>query len=167
MTKLKKRASEFEFATLTASLTRDMIVHGAADHSLRERLLRDADLSLAKAINAGHAAEKTKRHAKELAKHQQSVEVHEVRHQQERSSNKHPAKGSQLCDNVIKQCKFCRGSHPRSRCPAYGKRCRKCNQKTILRPAVPAKELIMSRNGALPLQPPPVLKMKTIFSLTL
>ena len=61
---------------------------GAADHSLRERLLRDADLTLAKAINASDEAEETKRHAKELAKHQQSEEVHEVRHQRESNSNR-------------------------------------------------------------------------------
>ena len=45
-----------------------MIVCGVADSGLRERLLRDADLTLEKAIAAGHAAEETKLHAKELKK---------------------------------------------------------------------------------------------------
>ena len=66
VTDLKIRASECEFGTLTDSLTKDMIVCGVADHALRERLLRDADLTLAKAIDAGIAAEETKRHTKEL-----------------------------------------------------------------------------------------------------
>ena len=66
VTELKKRSSECEFGDLTPSLTKDMIVCGITDNPLRERLLRDADLTLEKAIAAGHAAEETKRHAKEL-----------------------------------------------------------------------------------------------------
>ena len=62
-----------------------MIVCGTADPSLRERLLRNADLTLAKAIEAGHASEETKRHAKELEKHQVS-EINRVRHDKEKSS---------------------------------------------------------------------------------
>ena len=50
ITELKQRGSEFEFGTLTDLLTMDMIVCGGADPSLRERLLRDADLTLSKAI---------------------------------------------------------------------------------------------------------------------
>ena len=122
VTDLKKRASECEFGTLTDSLTKDMIVCGVADHALRERLLRDADLTLAKAIDAGIAAEETKRHTKELEKHQS--EVHQVRHQKEKrikESNKTP--------DMIKKCKFCNGSHLRGVCPAYGKRCRNCNRR--------------------------------------
>lgn len=53
--KLKKPASKCEFATFTESYD----LCEAADHSLHEHLLRDADLTLAKAINASHAAEKT------------------------------------------------------------------------------------------------------------
>ena len=36
-----------------------MIVCGVADNTLRERLLRDGDLTLEKAIAVGHAAEVT------------------------------------------------------------------------------------------------------------
>jgi hypothetical protein len=61
---LKKLASECEFGTLADSLIKDMIACGVADQSLRERLLRDADLTLTNAIDAGIAAEETKRHAK-------------------------------------------------------------------------------------------------------
>ena len=55
-----------------------MIVCGVADNTLRERLLRDGDLTLEKAIAAGHAAEETKRHAQELKEHQESADVHKV-----------------------------------------------------------------------------------------
>ncbi|CAB4040204.1 Hypothetical predicted protein [Paramuricea clavata] len=100
-----------------------MIVCGVADQSPRERLLRDADLTLAKAIDAGIAAEETKRHAKELEKHQQSSDIHQVYHSKERKLKK----SNRAPDDVIKKCKFCNGSHQRGNCPAYGKRCRTCN----------------------------------------
>ncbi|CAB4026344.1 Hypothetical predicted protein, partial [Paramuricea clavata] len=122
---LKKRASECEFETLADSLIKDMIVCGVADQSLRERLLRDADLTLAKAIDAGIAAEETKRHAKELEKHQQSSDIHQVYHSKERKLKE----SSRAPDDVIKKYKFCNGSHQRGNCPAYGKRCRTCNRK--------------------------------------
>jgi hypothetical protein len=81
---LKKRVSECEFGTLADSLITDIIVCGVADQSLRERLLRDADLTLTKAIDAGIAAEETKRHAKEFEKHEQSSDIHQVYHSKER-----------------------------------------------------------------------------------
>ena len=30
---------------------------------------------------------------------------------------------------IIKKCKFCNGSYPRKKCPAYGKSCLNCNRK--------------------------------------
>ena len=140
-----------------------MIVCEAANHSLRERLLRDADRTLAKAKNAGHAAVEIKRHAKELAKHQQSVEVHEVHHQQESNSNKHLATGSLLSENVIQKCKSCSGSRPRGRCPAYGKRCRECNRRNHFVAFYSSNGINHVTYGALPLQYPAMQKIKTIF----
>ena len=129
MTELKRRAAECELGTLTDSFTKDMIVCGTADPTLRERLLRNADLTLAKAIEAGHASEETKRHAKELEKHQVS-EVNRVRHDKEKSSKtKESHNRSHHSDDMIKKCKFCSGSHQRGNCPAYGKRCKTCNRK--------------------------------------
>jgi hypothetical protein len=126
VTDLKKRASECEFGTLIDSLTKDMIVCGVADHALRERLLCDADLTLAKATEAGIAAEETKRHTKELEKHQS--DVHQVRHQKE-NRIKESKKTPQPSDDMRKKCKFCNGSHLRGVCPAYGKGCRNCNRR--------------------------------------
>ena len=45
-----------------------MIVCGTNDNSLRERLLRESELTLPKAISAGHAAEETRKHAREILK---------------------------------------------------------------------------------------------------
>ena len=129
MTEIKRRAAECELGTLTDSLTKDMIVCGTTDPLLRERLLRNADLTLTKAIEAGHASEETKRHAKKLEK-QQVSEINRVRHDKEKSSkSKDSRNSSNHSDDMIKKCKFCSGSHQRGNCPAYGKRCRTCNRK--------------------------------------
>ena len=56
VTELKKLSSECEFETLHDSLIKDMIVCGTNDNSLRKRLLRECELTLPKAISAGHAA---------------------------------------------------------------------------------------------------------------
>ena len=66
VTELKKLSSECEFETLHDSLIKDMIVCGTNDNSLRERLLLESQLTLPKAISAGHAAEETRKHAREI-----------------------------------------------------------------------------------------------------
>ena len=60
---LKKLSSECEFGNLHDSIIKDTIVSGARDNSLRERLLRECDFTLSKAISVGHAAEETRKHA--------------------------------------------------------------------------------------------------------
>ena len=105
-----------------------MIVCGTAYLPLRERLLCNANLTLARAIEAGHASEETKRHARELEK-QQVSEINRVRSDQEKTSKTKDSLTVLITDDMIKKCKFCSGSHQRGNCPAYAKRCRNCNRK--------------------------------------
>ena len=49
-------------------MIKDIIVCGTSDNRLRERLLPEHDLTLVKAVEIGHAAEETSKHAKELEK---------------------------------------------------------------------------------------------------
>ena len=64
VTKLKKLSKKCEFSDLQNSLIRDMIVIGITDNHLRQRLLREPDLT--SALKLGHAYEETKKHAFEL-----------------------------------------------------------------------------------------------------
>ena len=69
VTELKKLSSECEFKTLHDSLIiKDMIVCGTNDNSLRERLLRESELTLSKPIYVGHAAEESRNHVLEILK---------------------------------------------------------------------------------------------------
>ena len=65
MTELKELSSECEFDNLQVSLIKDMIVCGTRNNSLRERLLWECNLTLSKAISAGYAAEKTRKHTRD------------------------------------------------------------------------------------------------------
>ena len=128
-----------------------MIVCGVADSTLCERLLRDGDLTLEKAIGAGHAAEETKRHAQELKEHQESADVHKVNRSKDNQPRR-PDKKSKQPDNTINKCKFCGGSHQRGKCPAYGKRCHKCHRKNHFEACCPEKKVnsVAEKNNTIP-----------------
>ena len=106
-----------------------MIVCSTNDNAFRERLLRESDLTLSRGISAGHAAEETRKHAREILQLQSSADLHKInklhkpRHQVPNEKSK----------EIIKKCKFCNGSHPRGKCPAYGKLGLNCNRKNHLK----------------------------------
>ena len=85
VTELKKLSSECEFETPHDSLIKDMIVCGPNDNSLRERLPRESELSLAKVIS-GNAAEETRKHAREILKSNETIDLHNIsKHSKSRS----------------------------------------------------------------------------------
>ena len=56
VTDLRNKASTYDFGDLCDSLIKDRLICGVADEDVRERLLRDADLTLAKAIDICRAS---------------------------------------------------------------------------------------------------------------
>jgi hypothetical protein len=135
VTELKKRSAECEFEALRESLIRDIIICGINDNRLRERLLREPELSLQKTIQIGHAAEETKRHVIELQKEvdgKNSVDA--VRRRKfARDEKKNSGKESIGYDkSLIKNCKFCSYSHKRGNCIAYGKKFMKCSKFNLI-----------------------------------
>ena len=110
MTKLKKLSSKCEFDNLQESLIKDMISCGTRDNSLYERLLQECGLTLSKAISAGHAAVKTRKHTCKIIKYQPTVNIDKIF---ERKLNK-PCHNNpnQTRLDFIKKCKFCDSSHP-------------------------------------------------------
>ena len=109
-----------------------MIRCGVSDHGLRERMLREPDINLKKAVELGQAAEETKLHAKQLAEdmsrsvHKIKKHKHGIPKDKEEKRSKSPAK---TAVKMINNCKFCAGSHPRGKCPAYGQKCNSCHKK--------------------------------------
>jgi hypothetical protein len=126
VTELKKRSAECEFETLRESLIRDIIICGINNNRLRERRLREPELTLQKTIQIGHAAEETKRHVKELQKEVDGKNpvdtVYRKKKEIARDEKRSFGKESVGYDkSLIKNCKFCSYSHKQGNCIAYGK----------------------------------------------
>ena len=128
VTELRQLSEECEFGELKDSLIHDLIICGVNNSRLRERMLREPELDLQRAIKLGQAAEETKQHIKELSEGIESLSsVHYV------TKNTKPIKPqasikSQPGSNkstMFNSCKFCGRSHKRGECPAYGRKCHK------------------------------------------
>ena len=85
-------------------MIRDKIVFGVRDNAVQERLLREADLSLERAVDICRTAE-----------------ISKMQYQATRTEKK-SWKGQSK-----QPCKYCSQVHPPRKCPAYGKKCKKCN----------------------------------------
>ncbi|CAB4033003.1 retrotransposon-like family member retr-1 [Paramuricea clavata] len=110
-----------------------MIICGISDNALRERMLREPNINLQKAVELGQASEQTKLHAQQLTEDMEK-KIHKVhrqkREKERRDKNRDRFKShSPERDNLIKNCKFCAGRHQRGKCPAYGQKCNKCQRR--------------------------------------
>ena len=128
-------------------MIRDKIVFSVNDEHVKERLLRESDLSLARALDVCRAAETTRAQLKVMASEGKPEAKVSVVKQRSRSSTF--SKGSHAGGRGIKgtnnytkgrykcthkpwatqgsiQCKFCGRLHPPKSCPAYGKQCNRC-----------------------------------------
>ena len=98
---------------------------GINDPKLRERLLRETDLTLEKAVKLCRITEQSKEQSKIfISPTTPTGNIDAVK------------KGEPPVDTVksknedsrrIMKCKFCATSHDRGDCPAYGATCHKCN----------------------------------------
>ena len=119
MTQLKKLSSDCAFGELKNSLIKDIVVIGVTDDSLRERMLREPNLTLERAIALGQSAEQTKIHAKEL---KQEAEIYGVKFRKKENRYSQATK-------KIKQCKYWGRTHIRRACPAFHQTCNECHKK--------------------------------------
>lgn len=105
---------------------------GVSDESVRRRLLREKDLTLASAIDICRAAEMTDMRIKAITQDRSLETLHatdghrsQVPPRQEHSE-KNRFRNVTTSENT--PCKFCGNTHRRGRdfCPAFGKNCRHC-----------------------------------------
>ncbi|XP_067135526.1 uncharacterized protein, partial [Centruroides vittatus] len=142
VTELHTKAQECDFGTLTESLIRDRIVLGTQDDSIRQKMLQDLTLTLAKAIDMARASE--------LSKHQLSkirateIIVSKMKTQFPRQKDK-PKKSNTYMTNKNsaknKKCHKCLTIHKYGNCPAFGKFCFKCKKKNHFSSACKAKKI--------------------------
>ena len=134
VTEVKKLSSEWEFDKLQDSLIKDMIVCGIKDNSLRERFPRECDFTLSKAISACHAAEETRKYAREILRSQPTADI-DKNFKKKLNKSSHNIRNQNTRD--LKKFKFCNSSHPRGKYSAYGKVCHVCNKKSHFKVCCP------------------------------
>lgn len=119
VTELRLLAKTCNFETLRDLLIRDRIVCGGNNTSMRERLLREINLTLDTCLQLCRAAELSKENVKTITG-PMAEEVHAVQGAQ------YQRKG----DNTV-DCKFCGKTHEKSKqkFPAFGKKCAKCGRE--------------------------------------
>lgn len=119
VTELRLLAKTCNFGTLRDSLIRDRIVCGGNNTIMRERLLREKNLTLDTCLQLCRAAELSKENVKTIT----GPMVEEV----------HAVQGAQYQwkGNNTVECKFCGRTHERTKqkCPAFGKKCAKCGRE--------------------------------------
>lgn len=116
---LKKQARQCNFQDLFESMVRDQIVFGINNDKLREKLLREKDLTLQKTEHVCKAAEAAALQREVWAKSEESVDWV--------AGSSRP--GSSRTQAKKYRCRQCNWLHGPTSCPAYGKSCRLCNKK--------------------------------------
>ncbi|KAK7933488.1 hypothetical protein WMY93_004384 [Mugilogobius chulae] len=132
LTDLKIKAQSCNFGDLKNSMIRDQIVFGTNEKKLREKLLRETELTLESAIRIVQANELAKQHALTLqgATIDQENETVKAVTMKGKTWNKFKQK-DKFKDNDQGQynCKKCGEKHKPRQCPAFGKTCAKCKKQ--------------------------------------
>ena len=127
--------STCEYEQQIESSLRDRIVFGVEDIRVKERLLRESDLTLEKALDICHAAEASKEQMKEMASDSQCHEMNAIIRSKDMTVNRRKptrcvinAEASNASNHHSTQggnCAYCGSKHPPCKCPAYGVICSK------------------------------------------
>lgn len=128
VTDLKLKAKTCNFGMLQDSMVRDQVVFGIKDKRVRERLLRETELTLAGAVKICHASELALQHAKTFSETAQDANkdgaaVAKVSTRTQRQREAHVKRHK---ETAAFDCKRCGSRHASKQCPACGKVCSKC-----------------------------------------
>ena len=103
------------------------MILGITDTKLRTRLLRDANITLERMLQIRRASEVSKQSTKLMDGGKEVNFVNAKWGSQKRKSAESKKDASQH-ENHGGRCKYCDGKHPPWKCPAYGRKCAKCNR---------------------------------------
>jgi hypothetical protein len=105
-----------------------MLVFGIRDKRTKERLLREANLTLQTALDICRAAEASRLQIQAMAKDPPQVEVHSMQTTQQAEGTVSPAVSKRQTGKGNSRCRYCGGTHPPRQCPAYGRTCGHCHK---------------------------------------
>lgn len=128
LTDLKLKARTCNFGVLHDSMIRDQLVFGIKDKKVRERLLRETELTLAGAVRICHTSELALQHAKTFSEgvrdaDKDSAAAATVSNQTQKQKAWQTKRQK---DSETFTCKKCGTRQAPKQCPAYGKVCNKC-----------------------------------------
>lgn len=134
VTALRLKAQSCNFGTLRDSMIRDQIVFGVEDKKLRERLLRETDLTLDTAIKICQASELSQKHMRTFsdvvpaaaARDGDAAAIGAVSYDRRRRTK---TRHTQQTEGAPFSCKRCGTQHKPRQCPAFGKICSSCHGK--------------------------------------
>ena len=119
VTEITGQARLCKYGTLESEMIRDRIVVGISRTEVKDRLLREPDLTLDSAITICRADEESRKGLDILQpKQQQSTSIDAIQHKDKPSYNKRPQ---------MEKCTRCGGRHGKV-CPAFGTKCAKCKK---------------------------------------
>ena len=122
------RSDSCDFGTITASeILRDRFVHGLRDAKMRERLLRETNLTLDRAYAMVQAAEATTEQMHVMSGEQAVSAVHQRGNRGQQGQQDHKSRDMLKNSSYIK-CKNCSYEHAPMKCPAFGKECHRCGR---------------------------------------
>ena len=128
VTELKQKSKDCEFGGSENNMIRDKIVFSVNDQHLKERLLREPELTLEKAIDLCRAAEIAKSQMQAMG--EQSKVIHAMQKKvTEAKQNRRPEKAAFPPKTNMKTCRKCANSHRPRQCPAYGATRRMCGKQ--------------------------------------
>lgn len=133
VTVLRTLAATCEFENLHDGLIRDRIVYGIRSQILKERLLRETDLSLQRATDKGRATEISWEQVKSLnGENKTNIDaIRKYRRSRSRPPNDKSHKSYKKPEDTHppnKACGNCGRSHAPKSCPAYSKPCNHCRK---------------------------------------
>ena len=112
VTILKTLSDTCEFGNLKESLIRDRLVFGILDNSVRERLLRDPELTLQTAIERVRSAELTNAQLKQIKAEQKITEELPIHNVKSNSEHFYKNREQNLLTPIV-NCKYCGKKTPK------------------------------------------------------
>ena len=124
---LKILANNCEFGTELDNMLRDKLVFGVADERVKERMLREPDLTLIKAVDLCRAAETTRMRMQEMTLGaSSSAHIDAVRKESAPKSGDNRSMQFKNSATEEYSCRKCGTRHKQRECIAYGKQCKVC-----------------------------------------
>ena len=155
LTSLRELVKSCDFGTLEEEMTRDQIVEKCSSQTLKQKLLQQEDLDLAKTVRIARNAETAVQEARLLSQgtRENPIQIDHV----------HASRGSQA---KIFSCYRCGGTdgHAPDECGAIKSRCNKCKKVGHLQRVCRSKPKADQRKGKKGKEKKPPMKVRSLNS---